>query len=124
MGKNPDPGSEINIPDPQHWYYHFANSSPRGIALVFFLFYSTGRHLTVFNKLGGCVADPGCFGMFIPDPDFCPSQIPIPNIGSRIQKQQQKRGVKKNLLPYFFFVATKITKLKITLTFELVKKKL
>jgi hypothetical protein len=28
-------------------------------------------------------------GMFIPDPDFYPS---------RIQKQQQKRGMKKNLL--------------------------
>ncbi len=32
-------------------------------------------------------------GMFIPDPDFYPS---------RIQKQQQKRVVKKNLLSYLF----------------------
>ncbi len=31
--------------------------------------------------------------MFIPDPDFFPS---------RIQKQQQKRGVEKNLLYYRF----------------------
>jgi hypothetical protein len=33
-------------------------------------------------------------GMFIPDPDFYPSRIP--DLGSRIQKQQQKRDVKKN----------------------------
>jgi hypothetical protein len=47
-------------------------------------------------------------GMFIPDPDFYPSRIPI-------QKQQQKRGVKK----FVFLVATKnITKLKIVLFFK------
>jgi hypothetical protein len=33
-------------------------------------------------------------GMFIPDPDFYPSRIP--DLGSRIQKKQQKREVKKN----------------------------
>ncbi len=38
----------------------------------------------------GSVADPGCLSR-IPDPDFYPS---------RIQKQQQKRGVKKNLMSY------------------------
>ena len=32
-------------------------------------------------------------GMFIPDPDFYPFRIP--DLGSRIQKQQQKRGAKK-----------------------------
>ncbi len=37
------------------------------------------------------VADPGCLSR-IPDPDF----LPIPDPGSK--KQQQKRGVKKNLL--------------------------
>jgi hypothetical protein len=31
--------------------------------------------------------------MFIPDPDFYPFRIP--DLGSRIQKQQQNRGVKK-----------------------------
>jgi hypothetical protein len=41
------------------------------------------------------VADPGCLSR-IPDPDFYPSRIPDP--GSRIQKQQQKREVKKNYL--------------------------
>jgi hypothetical protein len=36
----------------------------------------------------------------VADPDFYPSRIP--ELGSRIQKQQQKRGVKKNMLSYFF----------------------
>jgi hypothetical protein len=39
-------------------------------------------------------------GMFIPDPDFYP--IRNPNLGSRIQKQQQKSGVKNNLLSNLF----------------------
>ena len=55
------------------------------------------------------VADPGCLSQ-IPDPDFYPSRIP--DLGSRIQKQQQKRGVKKNLL-YLYFEATNFTKLQI-----------
>jgi hypothetical protein len=47
--------------------------------------------------------------MFIPDPDFC-----FVHPGSRIQKQQQKRGVKTFfVLP--FFAATNITKLAIIL---------
>jgi hypothetical protein len=28
MGKNPDPGSEINIPDPQHWIIGTPSKSP------------------------------------------------------------------------------------------------
>jgi hypothetical protein len=34
--------------------------------------------------------------MFIPDPDF------YPDLGSRIQKQLQKRGVKKNVCIFFY----------------------
>jgi hypothetical protein len=62
------------------------------------------------------VADPGRLSR-IPDPDFCPS---------RIKKYQQKRGVKKKFVVLPFFLATKITKLKIMLVlkFELVKKKI
>jgi hypothetical protein len=44
------------------------------------------------------VADPGCLSRIL-DPDFYPSRIPIfthPGSGSRIQKQQPKRYVKKN----------------------------
>jgi hypothetical protein len=36
----------------------------------------------------------------VADPDFYQSRIP--ELRSRIQKQQQKRGVKKNMLSYFF----------------------
>ncbi len=49
----------------------------------------------------GIVADPGCLSR-IPDPDFYPSRIPVSDPGSRIRKQRQKRGVKKNLLSYLF----------------------
>jgi hypothetical protein len=62
------------------------------------------------------VADPGCLYR-IPDPDFYPFRIP--DLGSRIQKQQQKRGVRKIFL--CLFVGTNITKLKIIL-FEMLKK--
>ncbi len=57
------------------------------------------------------VADPGCLSR-IPDPDFCPSWIP--DLGYRIQEQQEKRGVKKISCPPFFcrHKSTNITKLK------------
>jgi hypothetical protein len=44
----------------------------------------------------------------IPGPDFYPSRIP--DLGSRIQKQQEKRGMKKILLSYLFpiLVATSL----------------
>jgi hypothetical protein len=47
-------------------------------------------------------------GMFIPDLDFYPSRI----LDLRIQKQQQRRGVKKKLVVIPFYVATNLTKLK------------
>jgi hypothetical protein len=45
-----------------------------------------GKKLITFIRFS--VADPGCLSQ-IPDPDFT-------HTGSRIQKQQQKREVKKN----------------------------
>jgi hypothetical protein len=51
------------------------------------------------------VADPGCLSR-IPDPDFYPSRIP--DLGSQIQKQHQKRGVKK-IVVIPFYVATNFT---------------
>jgi hypothetical protein len=57
--------------------------------------------------------------MLIPDPDFYPSQIP--DLGLRIQKQQQKRRAKKNFV-LAFLVATNMTKFKIILCFEMAKK--
>jgi hypothetical protein len=65
--------------------------------------------------VGGCE-----FGMFIPDPDFNPFRIP--DLGSRIQKQQQKRGVKKFVVKPFF-VATNVTKFKIILFLKCWRKK-
>jgi hypothetical protein len=55
--------------------------------------------MLVFSpSLVNCCSSNQCCGsgMFIPDPDFYPSRIP--DLGSRIQNQQQKRGVKRNLL--------------------------
>jgi hypothetical protein len=57
-------------------------------------------------------------GMFIPDPDFC-----FVHPGSRIQKQQQKRGVKKNVCPTFI-CSHKNHKIENYINVELVKKKI
>ncbi len=63
---------------------------------------------------GKCsVSDPGCLSR-MPDPDFYPS---------RIQKQQQKRGVKK-ISCHIFFCSHKIHKIENYLIFERVKKKI
>jgi hypothetical protein len=53
------------------------------------------------------VADPGCLSRI----------LIFTHSGSRIQKQQQKRGVKK-ICCQTFFVATNFTKLKIILFFK------
>jgi hypothetical protein len=60
-------------------------------------------------------------GMFIPDPDFYPSRIP--DFGSRIQKQQQKRGVKK-ICCYTFLCSHKFHKTENYFSFEVLKKKI
>jgi hypothetical protein len=76
------------------------------------------RNATHSFIISSSVADPGCLSR-IPDPDFYPSRIP--DLGSRIQKQQQKRGVKKfYVIP--FYVATNFKKLYFT--FEVLKKKI
>jgi hypothetical protein len=54
------------------------------------------------------VADPGCLSR-IPDTEFYPS---------RIQKQQQKRGMKKKFVVIPLNVATKFTKFKIILVLK------
>jgi hypothetical protein len=53
--------------------------------------------------------------------DICPSRIP--DLGSRIQKQQQKRGVKKNCC-HTFLCSHKFHKTKNYFSFEVQKKKL
>ncbi len=47
--------------------------------------------------------------------------LPIPDLGSRIQKQQQKRGVKNNLLLYIF-CNHKFDKIENYFIFEMLKK--
>jgi hypothetical protein len=59
--------------------------------------------------------------MFIPDPDFYPSRIP--DLGSRIQKQQQKRGVKK-ISCHNFLCSHKFHKIANYFSFEVLKKKI
>jgi hypothetical protein len=56
------------------------------------------------------VADPGCLSW-------------IPDLGSRIQKQQQKRGVKQNFC-YTFFCSHKFQKNVHYFIFEMLKKKI
>ncbi len=70
------------------------------------------------NELGGSVADPGCLSRIL--------NFVIPDSGSRIPdpKTAAKERGKKNFFALPLFVATKITKLKITFTSELVKKKI
>ncbi len=65
----------------------------------------------IFSKEYFSVADPGCLSR-MPDPNFYPS---------RIQKQDQKRGVKKNLLLYLFY-SHKIHKIVNYFIFEMLKK--
>jgi hypothetical protein len=55
-------------------------------------------------------------------PDFYPSRIP--DLGSRIQKQEQKRGVKKKIFVIPFYVATNFTKLNIILVLKSLRKNL
>ncbi len=60
-------------------------------------------------------------GIFIPDPDFYQSRIP--DLGSRIQKQQHKRGEKK-IRCQTFLCSHKFHKIEHYFSFEVVKKKI
>ncbi len=75
-----------------------------------------------FNKLliMNSVADPGCLSR-IPDPDFYPSRIL--DLGSRIQKQQQKRGVKK-IFCQTISCSHKFHKTEYSFIFDMLKKKI
>ena len=65
------------------------------------------------------VADPGCLSR-IPDPDFYPSRIP--DLGSRIQKQQQMTGV-KNFFCQTNFCSHKFHKTEYFYIFDKLNKK-
>jgi hypothetical protein len=114
MGKNQDPGYatlgnvmyvEPDLKSPESWRNCFISSDfpPRmsDIRVDSWPFRAWKMQNSVSKKIKegqrtGClllsVADPGCLSR-IPDPDFYPSRIP--DLGSRIQKQQPKREVKK-----------------------------
>ncbi len=79
---------------------------------------SADKHGGIFD-VSSSVADPGCLSR-IPDPDLYPSRIP--DLGSRIQKQQQKREVKKISCHTFLF-SHKIHKIVNYFSFEVLKQK-
>ncbi len=66
-----------------------------------------------FLRVNISFADPGCISWF----------LSILDLGSRIQKQQQKRGLTKNLLSYLF-CCHKYHNIENYLIFELAKKKI
>jgi hypothetical protein len=85
---SPVPEYFSTVPDwvPLSWY-RYRTALGNGILIHS----GTGCHTV--RQCGGS-------GMFIPDPDFFLSRIT--DLGSRIQKQEQKRGVKKKILSYLF----------------------
>ncbi len=71
---------------------------------------------------GSRIPDPGSQ---IPDPDFYPSRIP--DLGSRIQKQKQKRGTPLFCFCFqlsYLFCSHKFHKIEHYLIFEILKKKI
>ncbi len=60
-------------------------------------------------------------GSRIPDPDFYLSRIP--DLGSRIKKQQKNRGVKKKFC-HTFLCSHKFHKIEHYISFEVLKKKI
>jgi hypothetical protein len=63
------------------------------------------------------VADPGCLSR-IPDPEF------FTHPGSRIQKPQQKRRMKKKISFHTFFCSHKLHKIENYFIFEMLKEKI
>jgi hypothetical protein len=76
----------------------------------YFIIYFIGR---LFSLVPSSVADPGCLSRI----------LIFTHYGSRIQKQQQKREVKKNLLSNLF-CCYKFHKIVNNFIFEMLKKKI
>jgi hypothetical protein len=70
----------------------------------------------VYNVIQCCGS-----GMFIPDPDFCPSLIP--DLWSRIHKNSKRRYEWKINLLFYLFCSHNITKFKIILVLNWWRKK-
>ncbi len=74
-------------------------------------FYIVTRQRTgVFTVSSKCTLQCCSFGIFIPDPDFFPSQIPT---FSHPESNNKKEGKKLNLLSYPFFCSHIFHKLKL-----------
>ncbi len=71
---------------------------------------------TLFDSYGQCCGS----GMIIPDPDFYLSRIP--DLGSRIRIQLQKRGVKK-ICCHTFFYSHKFNKIVNNFMYEMLNRK-
>jgi hypothetical protein len=50
-GKNPDPGSGINIPDPQHWYHHYVWIHPGQIWLQYKTLIFSCKNCSIIEQL-------------------------------------------------------------------------
>ncbi len=90
-------------------------------SLVIFTFMLKRENLPALNNNVFPILQ--CCGsrMFIPDPEFYPSRIS--DLGSRIQKQQRKKGVKK-ISCHTFFCSHKFHKIENYFIFETLKKKI
>ncbi len=95
--------------------------------ILYILIYTLSRCVMPSNNCS--VADPECLSQIL-DPNFYypASRIRIPDLGSRIsdpasriQNQQQKRGVKKKILSYLF-CSHKFHKIENYFIFEMLKK--
>jgi hypothetical protein len=70
---------------------------------------------------GNSVADPGCLSRIL---IFTHPGSRIPDLGPRIQKQQQKRGVRKKISCHTFLWSHKFHKIKNYFIYEVLKKKI
>jgi hypothetical protein len=81
-----------------------------------------GEHGSSATCVDGSVADPGCLSR-IPDLIFTHPGSRIPDLGSRIQKQQQKTGVKK-FFCHTIFCSHEFHKTEHYFIFDKLKKKI
>jgi len=106
----------IPDPDPQHCYYRELifkkKSCGSGIFSRIRIFPipdlgSTSKNLSIQTQIIVFKLSEICSWLFIPDLDH--DFYPIPDLGSRIQKHQQKRRGEKKFVVIPFLVATNFT---------------
>ncbi len=109
MGKNQDPGSGINIPDPQHWTYD-ANPTQSAFTKLIFsfrsftgirsgisrlqFFYAGRTLLQRYDTVILSVADPEPYVLGLPDPDpLVRGADPAPEPDPSFIKQNSKKNI-------------------------------